>query len=355
MLRKILLISVFALCATLYAYAPEWSTVNAQGTLPTAQPLPEDFGDSFTGVSDPGVPTTSDDLEFSPTNGGEGSTENPATVGTDPDTGNTVGTFPVGFTNTSDGPLDNVVLTTPLGDGQSLPDGSPWTDITLPDGTRVAAFNAGTLAPGESIEIPVTIVDNDLDAGAPIELPTRLDATDGEGNDVSLAGIISHIPQAEAPVSVPLPGGFAEALPDTATETFAVPENPTTDLAFIPTDGSDGATTIPSTVDTDPNTGETTVILPVGFTDGSRVAAFNLGSLAAGNTAEIPFVFNSNNVAADIAGTEIALPTRLDATSGGVPVTLTGEVAQTPLAPTALAETDEPSQGFRLFLPIISQ
>jgi len=266
MLRKILLISVFALCATLYAYAPEWSTVNAQGTLPTAQPLPEDFGDSFTGVSDPGVPTTSDDLEFSPTNGGEGSTENPATVGTDPDTGNTVGTFPVGFTNTSDGPLDNVVLTTPLGDGQSLPDGSPWTDITLPDGTRVAAFNAGTLAPGESIEIPVTIVDNDLDAGAPIELPTRLDATDGEGNDVSLAGIISHIPQAEAPVSVPLPGGFAEALPDTATETFAVPENPTTDLAFIPTDGSDGATTIPSTVDTDPNTGETTVILPVGFT-----------------------------------------------------------------------------------------
>lgn len=133
--------------------------------------------------NDESIPEASEDVQLSPQ---DAENAEPATV--DPNSGTV--SVPLGFDNTSEQPLENVVLTAQLPEGATLPADSPWT--CNDSGTCVQ--NVGTIAAGDSVSAPFVFIGNNINVGDPVSVPTRLDAqqtaADGTVTPINLRGTV---------------------------------------------------------------------------------------------------------------------------------------------------------------------
>jgi len=139
--------------------------------------------DEATDPNDESIPDTSEDVALSSP---EAEDAPPATV--DAESGTV--SIPVGFENTSDQPLENVVLSVQLSEGSTVPDDSSWTC----DENGLCIQNVGTVESGESVSEPIAFVDDSVSPGDTVTLPTRLDAQqiaeDGTVTPISLRGTV---------------------------------------------------------------------------------------------------------------------------------------------------------------------
>jgi len=358
MLRKFLLIGVFTLCATLYAYGPEWSSVSAQtdnqsvpdvSDIGSATPLEGILSDLPPGNFTPGAPLV----------------------------------LNVDYTNDTDNLLEVPTLSVSLPAGVAPTENSLWQEAgDGPDGTIIytlspedAPDDLGNIPPGFTISVPLPVDVAETVGSDPIVVNTRLDVFDGsqeQGNRLSaILGTLEVLPTFEIPEDIIT--SLTNTSAPTTTEEIQFVE-PTQDSPSPTINSDTGAVVLPiEFTNTSGDTLDNTVLIveiPEGtevpsdsgwqvetITDAdgneTQVAVLNVGSLDPNQSITVPFPLLGNNVQ---VGDTLTAPTLLTANDGAVQ--LRGEVAATleeVLVPTNLTVTNEPANTSALYLPIIRQ
>jgi len=320
MLRKFLLIGLFTLCATLYAYGPEWSSVGAQSPN---QSIP----DTANAGDTPTLPEPGDSLDnISQGNFAPGE---PVVLN-------------VNYTNDTGGPLNTPTFSVSLPEGVTPEEGSGWVAAGVgPDGLPVYTFESDNdLSNGESESIPLPVdISGDASATDPLNVPVRLDVyrpNEEPGN--RLAVLIDTIEVLPAPVALPDDFSFTTGV---VTETEIIAFTP--DVGSIAPTVEDNAVqlavditpqedvtegqivvSIPDGTELAPNSGWAEQIIQDADGNDIRVAVLNVGSLEGGVPVSVPFPLVGENIQ---PGTTLTAETFFSATAGsGANISLAGTI-----------------------------